>query len=58
MATWDNNDTDDGKVASKSKTRNSSEEESANTDNGYNSDNCGANGRRNQKELKSMQTGG
>ena len=42
-------------MASRRKTGNSSEEESADTDGGYNSDNCGASGHRNWKELKSKQ---
>ena len=58
MATWDNNETDDRKVASTRKTGNSSEEESANMDGGYASDNCGASGHRNWKELKIKQAGG
>ena len=58
MATWDNNEIDDGKVASIRKTGNSSDEESADTDGGYYSDKYGASGHRNWKELKSKQAGG
>ena len=57
MVTWDNNEIDDGKVASRRKTGNSSEEESADMDGGYDSDNYGASGHRNLKELKSKQAG-
>ncbi len=58
MATWDNNETDDMKVASKSKTGNFSEEESTDRDGGYDSDRCGPSGHRNWKDLKSKQAGG
>ena len=48
---------DDGDLVSKRQTGNSSEDESTDTDGGYNSDNCGASGRRNWKDLKSKQAG-
>ncbi len=47
MATWNNNETDDGELVLKRRTGNSSEDESIDTDGGYNSDNCGASWRRN-----------
>ncbi len=57
MATWDNDETDDRKVASNSKTGNSSEEESVDTDGGYDTDRCGSSGHMNWKDLKSKQAG-
>ena len=57
MATWNNNEIDDGELVSKRRTGNSSEDESIDSDGGYNSDNCGASGRRNWKDLKSKQAG-
>ncbi len=57
MATWNNNEIDDGELVSKRWTGNSSEDESIDTDGGYNSDNCGVSGRRNWKDLKSKQAG-
>ena len=58
MATWDNNEIDEGKMMARRMTGNSSEEESADMDGDYNSDNYGASGHRNWKELKSKQSGG
>ncbi len=46
MATWNNNEIDDGELVSKRRAENSSEDKSIDTDGGYNSDNCGASGRR------------
>ena len=57
MATWNNNEIDDGELVLKKRTGNSSEDESIDSDGGYNSDNCGASGRRNWKDLKSKQAG-
>jgi hypothetical protein len=42
MATWEDNEINDSKVASKRKSGDSSEEDSSNeTDGGYNTDRCG-----------------
>jgi hypothetical protein len=57
IATWNNNEIDDGELVLKRRTGNSSEDESIDADGGYNSDNCGASGRRNWKDLKSKQAG-
>ena len=58
MATWDNYDTDDRRVAVDRKSRDSSEDESSNPDDGYDTDRCGRRGRSNWRDLKSMQHGG
>jgi hypothetical protein len=57
MSTWNNNEIDDGEVVSRRQTGNSSEDKSIDTGGGYNSDNCGASGCRNWKDLKSKQAG-
>ena len=57
MATWNDNEIDDGEMVSKRGTGNLSGDESVDSDGGYNSDNCGASGRRNWKDLKSKQAG-
>ncbi len=44
-------------MVSRRRTGNSSEDESIDTDGGCNSDNCGASGCRNWKDLKSKQAG-
>ena len=44
-------------MASNSKTGNSSEEESVDTDGGYDTDRCGSSGHMNWKDLKSKQAG-
>ncbi len=55
MATWNNNEIDDGDLMSRRQTGNSSDGKSIDTDGGYNSDNCGASVRRNWKDLKRKQ---
>ncbi len=57
MGTWNDNEIDDGELVSKRRTGNSSEDESIDSDGGYNSDNCGACGHRNWRDLKSKQAG-
>jgi hypothetical protein len=57
MATWNNNEIDDGELVLKRRTGNSSEDKSIDSDGGYNSDNCGASGHRNWNDLKSKQAG-
>ncbi len=57
MATWNNNQIDDGELVLKRQTGNSSEDESIESNGGYNSDNCGASGHRNWRDLKSKQAG-
>ena len=51
------NEIDDGEIKSKRGTGNSSGDESVDSDGGYNSDNCGASGHRNWRDLKSKQAG-
>ncbi len=57
MVTWNDNEIDDGELVSKRRTGNLSWDESVDSDGGYNSDNWGASGRRNWKDLKSKQAG-
>jgi hypothetical protein len=59
MATWEDDEIDGSKVASKMKSRDSSEEDSGNeTDGGYNTDRCGQTGGGTWRELKIKQQGG
>ena len=59
MATWEDEEIDDSKVASKRKSEDSSEEDSGNeTDGGYDSDRGGLRRRGTWKELKIKQQGG
>ncbi len=57
MATWNDNEIDDGEMVSKRGTGNSSGDESIDSDGGYNSDNFGESGRMNWRDLKSKQAG-
>jgi hypothetical protein len=58
MATWEDAEIDDRKVASKRKSGDSSEEDSGNkTDGGYDTDRCGQRGRGTWRELKIKQQG-
>jgi hypothetical protein len=57
MVTWDNDETDDRKVAADRKSGRSSEDESGNLNNGYDTDRCGRRGRSNWKDMKSKQHG-
>jgi hypothetical protein len=57
MATWNNNEIDDGEMVSKRGTENLSGDKSVDSEGGYNSYNCGESGRRNWRDLKSKQAG-
>ena len=59
MATWEDDEIDDSKVASKRKSGDSSEEDSGNEmDGGYDTDRCGQRGRGTWRELKIKQQDG